>query len=83
MSNYDPVLSSKALATLLGLPKRKQRELSDILFQLATFPSQQGDYSLPDKSGRAIQYIMTGNYVIGSWPDHPVCELRIVEIDLV
>ena len=83
MSKYEPVLSSKALATLLGLTKRKQQELSDILFRLATLPSQQGDYSLPDESGRAIQYLMIGSYVIGFWSDDPVSELRIVEIDLI
>ena len=83
MNDYEPVLSSKALVTLLGLPKKKQQELSGILFQLASFPSQQGDYPLPDESGREIQYILVGNYVIGFWPDHSTSELRIVEIDLV
>ena len=83
MNDYEPVLSPKAMATLLGLPKRKQRALSDILFQLASFPSQQGDYILPDESGREIQYILVGNYVVGFWPDHSARELRIVEIDLV
>ena len=83
MNEYEPVLSSKSLATLLGLPKKKQRELSDILFQLASFPSQQGDYQLPDERGREVQYILVGNYVIGFWPDHSASELRIVEIDLV
>ena len=83
MNDYEPVLSSKALVTLLGLPKRRQNELTGILFQLASFPSQQGDYSLPDESGREIQYIFVGNYVIGFWPDHSISELRIVELDLV
>lgn len=71
------------MATLLGLSKRRQRTLSDILFRLASFPNQQGDYLLSDGSGRDVQYIMIGNYVIGFWPDHPARELRIVEIDLV
>ena len=71
------------MVTLLGLPKKKQRELSDILFQLASFPSQQGDYQLSDERGREIQYLLVGNYVIGFWPDHPASELRIVEVDFV
>lgn len=83
MNDYEPVLSSKAMVSLLGFPKRKQRELSDILFKLASFPSQKGDYSLPEESGRELQYILVGNYVIGFWPDHSTSELRIVEIDLV
>jgi hypothetical protein len=83
VSPYEPVLSSKALATFLNLPKRRQRELTDILFQLASFPSQPGDYSLSDEAGREINYILIGNYVIGFWPDHAVSELRITEVDLV
>lgn len=83
MSPYEPVLSSKALATVLNLPKRRQQELSDILFQLASFPSQPGDYSLAEDSGRDVNYILIGNYVIGFWPDHAVSELRITEVDLV
>ena len=83
MNDYELVLSSKALVKLLGLSSRRQQELSDILSQLASSPSQQGDYSLPDESGREIQYILVGNYVIGFWPDHSASELRIVEIDLV
>jgi len=80
---YEPVLSSKALGSFLGLPKKKQRQLSDILFGLASYPSQSGDYSFPDDHGREIQYILLGDYVIGFWADHPVKEMRIVEIDLV
>jgi hypothetical protein len=72
-----------SLGTLLGLSKRKQLELSHILFQLATSPSQKGDYSLPDNTGRDIHYLLVGNYVISFWPDHPACEVRIIEIDLV
>ena len=83
MNDYEPVLSSKALVTLLNLEKRKQQKLSNILFQLASFPHQKGDYSLNDESGREIQYILVGNYVIGFWPEHSTNELRIVEIDLV
>jgi hypothetical protein len=83
VSPYEPVLSSKALATFLNLPKRRQQELSAILFQLASYPSQPGDYSLSEASGREVKYILIGNYVIGFWPDDAVGELRITEIDLV
>lgn len=80
---YEPVLSSKALTTLLGLSKNKQQHLQQILYSLASYPSQDGDYALEDEQGRAIQYILVGNYLISFWPDHAVSELRIVEINLV
>jgi hypothetical protein len=80
---YEPVLSSRALATLLSLTKKKQKQLADILFGLASTPTQPGDYRLPDDSGREIQYLLIGNYVTGYWPDHAMQELRIVEMDRI
>lgn len=83
VGDYDPVLSAKALRAMLNLPKKKQAELAGLIFRLAAIPSQRGDYALPDASGRAIEYIMISQYVIGFWPDHAATELRIVEIDIV
>jgi hypothetical protein len=83
-SAYEPVLSSKATGTFLGLSKSRQFELVRVLDQIAAFPSQLGDYCEEDpKTGREVQYLMVGDFVIGFWPDHPVSELRIVEIDEV
>ena len=82
-SDYEPVLSAKVSSILLGLPKTKQQRLFDLLFQLAGQPSQLGDYAEQDASGRYIQFILIGDYVIGFWPDHAVKEFRIVDIDIV
>jgi hypothetical protein len=41
--SFEPVLSGKASAFFLSLPKRKQRRLFDLLSRLATYPSQPGD----------------------------------------
>ena len=83
MDAYEPVLSARALAALLSFSKKKQKELSDSLYRLASTPSQPGDYCFPDESDRKVQYMLIGNYVIGYWPDHAMKELRIVEIDQV
>ena len=80
---YEPVLSSKALGAFLGLTKKKQKQLSKILYQLGSYPSQVGDYSFQDDTGRDVQYILLGDYVISFWADHAMKEMRIVEIDLV
>lgn len=81
--SYEPVLSAKASAFLVGLSKPKQRRLIALLFQLAENPNQIGDYSEPDDSGREIQFLLLRDLVIGFWPDHPVRELRIVDIEQV
>jgi hypothetical protein len=81
--SYDPVLSSQAVAFLVGLSKSRQRKLIDLIFQLSESPSQVGDYSEPDDSGRAVQFLLIRSTVIAFWADHAVKELRIVEIEEV
>lgn len=79
-SSYETVLSAKASAFLVGLSKAKQRRLIGLLFKLAENPNQIGDYSEPDDTGREIQFLWLRDLLIAFWPDHPVRELRIVEI---
>ena len=68
----EPVLSGKASSILLGLSKTKQQSLFDLLYQLARQPSQLGDYTKQDASGRPIQFPLIGDDVIGLWPGHAV-----------
>ena len=39
LAPFEPVLSGKALAFMLALSKRQQRQLSDLLFNLADYPT--------------------------------------------
>jgi len=80
---YEPVLSSKAAAFLIGLSKARQRKLIGLLYQLADSPSQIGDYSEPDDTGREVQFILVRDLLIAFWADHAVRELRIVDIEEV
>jgi len=77
---YDPVLSGKASSCLVGLPRKKQRAVIALLFQLAELPSQLGDYSSHDDAGRVIQHLLIGDWHISFWADHASKELRIVEL---
>lgn len=81
--SYEPVLSSKAAAFLVGLPKTRQRRLIALLFKLADNPHQIGDYSEPDDAARDVQFIRVRDLLIAFWPDHAVRELRIVDIEEV
>jgi hypothetical protein len=77
---YDPVLSGKASAALVGLSKAKQKIVMDLAFRLADHPSQLGDYSTREGAGRKIQHIALGDWHFSFWADHAVREFRITEI---
>ena len=78
---YEPVLSGKASSYFVTLPKRKQRHLLDLLYRLASFPSQLGDYESIDEAGRKVQHLEAGPLVISFWADDSVRELRITDIE--
>lgn len=79
--SYEPVLSSKAAAFLVSLSKPRQRKLIGLLYQLADNPSQIGDYTEPDQTGRAVQFIIVRDLLLAFWADHAVREMRIVDIE--
>lgn len=81
MAEFEPVLSGKASAYFLALPRRKQRRLFNDLLKLAGYPSQPGDYESVDDTGRKIQHLRVGPIVISYWADHAVRELRITDIE--
>jgi hypothetical protein len=80
---FEPVLSGKALAFFLVLKKRRQRQLTDLLFRLAEYPHQPGDYESTDDAGRKVQHLRVGPLVVSFWPDDSSRELRITEIEEV
>lgn len=65
----------------MALSKVRQRKLIGLLYQLAENPSQIGDYSDQDDTGRDIQFIVIGDLLVAFWADHAVRELRIVVIE--
>jgi hypothetical protein len=81
--SYEPVLSSKAAAFLVAISKARQRKLIGLLYQLADNPSQIGDYTESDETGRDVQFILVRDLLIAFWADHAVRELRIVDIEEV
>ena len=65
------------------LSKARHRKLIALLYQFAGNPSLPGDYSEQDDAGRDVQFILIRDLLIAYWADHPVKELRIVEIEEV
>lgn len=83
LTPFEPVLSGKALALLLALKKRQQRQVSDLLYRLGEYPHQLGDYESLDDTGRKIQHLRVGSWVISFWADDSSQELRVTAIDEV
>ena len=73
------MLSGKASAILVGLPKAKQKKIFALLFQIAEHPSQLGDYATKEENGREIQHMIVGDWHISFWADDAVRELRITD----
>jgi mRNA-degrading endonuclease RelE of RelBE toxin-antitoxin system len=80
-AGYEPVFAEGAADFLLQLPKRRQRQVLDLVGQLASRPHVRSDYSLPDESGRVIEHLMIEDYVFAYWLDHAEREVRITDID--
>jgi hypothetical protein len=78
---FESVLSGKASSYFVTLSKRKQRLLLDLLYRLASFPGQLGDYDSIDEAGRKVQHLEAGPLVISFWADDSVRELRITDIE--
>lgn len=78
---YQPIFSEDVAEFLLQLPKRRQRQVVQLIRDLVAHPYVRSDYSLRDESGRDIQYLMIEDYVFAYWLDHAPRELRIVGIE--
>jgi hypothetical protein len=76
-----PVLSRKAVATLLNLSKKREQELSAVLAGLANTPPQLGESQFSNNVGRRIQCVLISGYVVDYWLDHasknPGCRNRL------
>ena len=81
LTPFEPVLSGEALAFLLSLTKRRQRQVTDLLYRLSEYPHQLGDYESHDDTGRTIQHLRAGSWVISFWSDDSSRELRVTDID--
>ena len=80
MRPYRPVFDASAAESLGQLSKRKERRALQLARAFADHPFVRSDYSLPDESGRTIEYLLIEEFVFGYWLDHAARELRIVEI---
>jgi len=77
---YQAVYSDEAISFLMALPKRRQQYIANLGRQLAHNPFVESDYADLDGNGREIHNLLIEDYVFAYWLDHPVAEVRIVDI---
>ena len=78
--DYRYVLDEEVAETLLTLSARQRAEFIQIFRALAANPHQRGEQVFHDSTGREIQKLRFGRWLISYWPDHAVKEVRIVGI---
>ena len=80
MTAYRPVFDCAAADFLAQLSKRREHKALALARDLANHPFKRSDYTLPDDTGRQIEYLLVEDFVFGYWRDDAVHEFRIVEI---
>jgi hypothetical protein len=82
-SDWQYVLNETSVEFLLACRLRERTQLLKVIEELADNPSRKGDYEAKDKSGRPIEVMLAGQFLISYWSDHFVKELRIIKIERV
>ncbi|MEO5913826.1 MAG: hypothetical protein ABIS50_06310 [Luteolibacter sp.] len=77
---YEIFLRSEAIETLRGIRGTPRRLVTAFIDALAAEPFTEGDYSLPDATGRNLHIKVLGSYAVTFWADHPAREIKITDI---
>lgn len=77
---YAVFLRSEAIDALHSLQPRHRKVVGAFIDSLAMDPFTEGDYNSPDSTGRAIGIKILGAVAISYWADHPVKEIKVIDI---
>ena len=77
---YAFVADDTVLEFFTSRNKREREELLRIFKSLAASPYQKGDWQQKTKSGRELEVIRFGKWLVTYWLDDPVLEVRIVDV---
>ena len=83
MIRYEPVLNEEALHALLSARKNERARLLGFIEELASNPAREGDFVECSAQGRAINVYLCDRWLVSTWVDHAVAELRIINIEFV
>ena len=77
---YQSHLSLEAVAFVVSLPRRRQKQVLDLADQIARHPFFIGDYQTLDATGRAVDSLLLEGFLFSFWVDHASREVRVTEI---
>ena len=80
MEPYKIFLRLEAAEALRAIRGSQRQRVAAFIDSLTDDPFQKGDYTERDESDREIEIKVIGQYAITFWPDHPVKELKVVDI---
>ena len=83
IDRFTFAVDESVIAIFSASTKRDREQLMRIFYLLANNPMQRGDFVEISSSGRELQVKRFGKWLVTFWPDQPVFELRIVDVQKV
>jgi mRNA-degrading endonuclease RelE of RelBE toxin-antitoxin system len=78
--SYDVFIRHEVYRALQGASAHDQERVLDFIESLAGNPFREGEATIPDKHGRAVQVKMLGRLVLFYWADHAEKEVRVIDL---
>jgi hypothetical protein len=78
--SYRVFIAAEVIAFLRTCGRREQFLSTRLFEQLANDPFCAGDYVERDEIGRPIQVVIVGKYAVFFWADHPVKEVKVMDL---
>ncbi|MCD6050072.1 MAG: hypothetical protein K0Q55_1475 [Verrucomicrobia bacterium] len=82
MDRYRVFIAAEVVPTLRSLNTREKRLITKLLDELPVNPFKTGDYVERDHIGRPIQVVIVERYALFFAPDHPVKEIKVIDLRL-
>lgn len=79
---YRVFIAADVIEILRRCPRKEQEILTRIMDDLGRDPFRTGDYVEADEVGRPIQVLIGGRHALYFWADHPVKEIKIIDLKL-
>ena len=80
MPPHRVFIAAEVIAFLKTCTRREQLLITRLFEELVNDPFRAGDYVERDETGRPIQVKIIGRYAVFFWADHPVKEVKIVDL---
>lgn len=82
-ASYSYVTDAWVVDVFSDCTRREREQLLRAFALLAESPNQRGEWIRRTRSGRELQIKRYGKWLVTYWPDHPVLEVRIVDVERI